>query len=159
MFENITKFVSDLGEITIEGEFIELRNWAANKFYPEDREEERLEIDCDALLLEYLLIKNKIVDEPQNWQHDFIYNSIKIDAKRVNSKYFNMSKYKANSFNKSNKDNELDYFCFFRELIQYDRPLQMGDKQKLEIIKFVPVREVLKQISRSNFNDRFYYIL
>lgn len=158
MFNDIIKYISSLN-IQITQDFIDYRNEYLSKLYPESREEIKFMMDGDALLLEYILLKSNLVEKPSSWRYDFSIDGIKIDAKRIKSSYFNIqSSLEYSRYIESYNKKYLDYFCFFKESIEYDRPLKVGDNQKLEIISFKTVKEVIKNSRKSNY-EGYYYIV
>lgn len=63
-------------KIRITDKFVKYANKAS-------REMRMVRSNTDALLYEWLLINSHIVERPENWRHDFIYEGMKIDVKEL----------------------------------------------------------------------------
>ena len=98
----------------------------------------------DALLLEATLIREKQVQKPLNWRHDFIYHGMKIDAKEVNSNWFNIQRGKTKQYIESITTGNLTHFLFYTSDRDRDRLLVPGDVVTLEPIALCNAKKIIK---------------
>ena len=121
---------------------------------------------ADSTLFEEYLIRLRMVDEPLNLRHDFIYNDCKIDVKLID-KNFNMTKYyddiqqktvcKKDKYIKYIEENDLTHFVFIRYKNKPSRPLIIGDIVNYEILNVYEARDVLRQTLPSQYEGEGHY--
>jgi len=114
----------------------------------------------DALLLEYYLLENNLVDKPTCWRHDFIWNGRKIDAKEINSEYFNIHRKndKVNQYREFIVMKELSHFLFYRTNRPKEEKLMIGDVVEIEILGLCDARKIMKNIIPSHHDDTTHFV-
>lgn len=114
--------------------------------------------NADALLYEWLLITSRIVERPENWRHDFIYEGMKIDVKELYGKYFNIQTGKYDQYKKSIVAGELTHLLFYTTTRPRDRLLKEGDLVDIIPLGLCSARDLMRSIVSSKFEDTDYYI-
>lgn len=158
IFDYLKLCVDKLGTITITQAFIDYRDQMKWKFRTNGRTETEKLMNCDALILEYALVQGALAGAAECREHDFVLKSFnaKIDAKKI-EKWFNISDDKIAWYNRNYKLGEVTHFCFFK-FPNRSRPLQVGDTVKIDLLDVVPVEEVLRNVSPSNFQGYYYKV-
>ena len=111
MFTKISKLITH--NIKVTQEFIDFRDGEIAKGTYNSNNDYK---NCDYLLLEWWLKKNKLVNENSHeWRHDFIIKGLgKIDVKWIKTTWFNIKENKTRlQLKDSIKMKELDYFLFY----------------------------------------------
>lgn len=114
--------------------------------------------NADALLYEWLLITSRIVERPENWRHDFIYDGMKIDVKELSGKYFNIQTEKYDQYKESIVTGELTHLLFYTTTRPRDRLLKEGDVVDIIPLALCPARDLMRSIVPSQFEDTEGYI-
>jgi len=158
LYDYLKETINNLGPITIDEGFIEHRENMKWKFQDYGRTIEEKTINCDALILEYTLIKTGLASKPESQEHDFIIKEFdaKIDAKKIES-WFNINNRQIVMFNKNYRIKELTHFCFFK-FANKMRPLVIGDTVKLNFLDVVKAEDVLKNVVPSNYQGYYYKV-
>jgi hypothetical protein len=115
--------------------------------------------NCDYLLLEHHLLKNRLVNKPKSWRHDFIIGDNYIDVKWIKSRFLNTNQKKVDQFKDSVMMGELTHFLFYAlpEDYGYDSEIyKPGQIVQHTFLDFVNARTVLSNLNESNTSG-FYY--
>ena len=142
---------------TITEDFIQHRNEMKDKFGDWDGERTPIKklMDSDCLIIEYMLLKDGVVDKPENIQHDFILKNFKVDIKVI-QKWFNISSRNFNRFYTNTINGDLTHFAIYRFVTKHDKPFEVGDVCEVELIEVNDSRSVLKAASPSTFEGYYY---
>ena len=149
IFDYLDHTQRTIGKITVPDWWPEFRDAEANKYNGGNRTWEQRQVDADCLLPEILLQRGGYVDLPISKKHDIIYKGAKIDFKLIRD-WFNVSTQKKKSWYVNNiQDSELDFFAFYKYVVNYWEPLVPGDIVQYELWDVVPAREVVKNLLTS----------
>ena len=105
--------------------------------------------NCDALLFEWWLIKNRHVNPPQNLHHDFIWSGMKIDCKEVNGGNFNIQPNKTQFYIDGVNKGDLTHFLFYESSRIRDILHFAGEVVEITPLYVLPAKTVLKSINKS----------
>jgi len=158
LFEYLDDCQRDIGIITIDDDFIEYRNAHKEKFNANGRNTNERLMHADCLIVEYTLIKNRLVEPPKNIAYDFSIGDNKIDAKIITSKYFNISNESLIWYRQNILSGDVTHFAFYKYQTNPLSPLKAGDEIKLQFIDIENARTVIKNTKPSNYKG-YYYIL
>jgi hypothetical protein len=146
-----------LGRVRVGNDFIKYRDRMKDNFesYEAYRTNYMKNLAADALLFEYLLLKNKVVDKPKSLAHDFILYDKKIDVKVV-TKWLNISESKKDWLTLNVNNKLLDYCALIKVLGKPDRPFEEGDIVQFEVSELTPAKEIIDNLKKSNYNGYYY---
>jgi hypothetical protein len=147
-----------IGEITIDQDFIDFRNEHKEKFRAAGREDWQRLMHADCLITEYMLIKNNMVNKPENIRHDFIKDEFKVDAKIISSLYFNVPNDKTTWYMENIRSGELTHFAFYKFIVKPGAPLKVGDKISVRLDEVRDAEFVMNNLRRSQ-GDGYYYVV
>jgi len=133
------------------------RNKLVDKYRKITRSDDQLKMDADCVLLEYHLITNQIVKPTSTWRNDFELFNMNIDAKRISSKWFNVSDMKLPQYLESMNSNHLTHFMFWKYNRKIDRPFAEGDTVSFTILDIVNAHTVIDSLKSSNRYGGYYY--
>jgi len=119
--------------------------------------------NADALLFEWELERNKIVQRPLNWRHDFIYNGMKVDAKEVNGKWFNIHPLKYNQtkleqYKESINIGDLTHFLFYFSDRDDTVVLKAGDIVTITPYSLCDAKKIWKSAKPSYYENCEAYV-
>lgn len=152
----LAETVSSLGEVQVDEDFIDFRNKSKDKFKANRRDEETRLKNADCLLLEYTLIKNKLVEASIDKVHDICVQDLKIDLKCIESSWYSPKTDNIPWMLEGIKNGLLTHFAFYH-MTRPPRPLKAGDKINFEYIKAEDAMTVFNNLKLSKFNDGYYF--
>ena len=144
---------------TITEDFIQHRNDMSQIFRDwddEERNETQKLMDADCLIVEYMLLRDGVVDKPENIQQDFIYKKDKVDIKLI-KKWFNISTRNFNRFYRNIINGDLTHFALYRFVNEPTKPFKVGDTCEVELVEVTDARSLIKAVRPSQFKG-YYYI-
>lgn len=124
--------------------------------------------NMNALVFEYYLIKNGLIEESSNWRNDGIYKDHKIDFKRISSGgYWNiMDSKKVQQILESEQRNQVDILLFYKQYVtrngrkvndNFDVLIE-GDKIKFEFVATGSPSKILRYVKPSFKQKNGYYV-
>jgi len=150
-------------KVTITQDFIDHRNaeYAKGTY-------STFEPNLNALALEYYLLKENKVDAPTHrWANDFVYESKKIDVKKITTQFFNLkSMKKIHQLIECEDNKDLDLLVFYNQLTTRNGAvinastelLEVGDKLEFTFITMQTPKHVVKHAKPSMFNPREFFV-
>ena len=147
-----------MGEITIDQAFIDYRNQMMWKFRSNGRDENQRLMDADCLIVEYSMVQSAFAEESYCKEFDYEVRTFnaKVDVKIYN-KWFNIPSDKVEWYVGNVNKGLLTHFAFHRWVNKPLKPLVVGDKVKTDFINVVLAKEVMSNLSASQY-DGYYYI-
>jgi hypothetical protein len=158
VLEYLAEVHPQIQTITIDQDFIDHRNEMKEKFRANGREDWRRLMHADCLIAEYALLKNNLVEPPQNIFHDFIHGDAKVDCKIITSRYFNIPDEKTVYYMENIRRGDLTHFAFYKFVENPTAALQVGDVVKLRLCEVQTASKVMSQVRVSN-TDGYYYLI
>jgi hypothetical protein len=144
-----------IGKFTVTEEFIQYRETERKKQNPGDRTLIEHQIDCDCLIMEYLLLKNKLAESPDNMHHDIKWKEYKPDLKYIRGQWLNISSKKYEWFLKGIKLKEVTHIPMYRGNLP-DRPLVVGDVVETRLVDLKEIKWLMTHKNKSG-GDGWYY--
>ena len=153
MFTKISKLITH--NIKVTQEFIDFRDGEIAKGTYNSNNDYK---NCDYLLLEWWLKKNKLVNENSHeWRHDFIIKGLgKIDVKWIKTTWFNIKENKTRlQLKDSIKMKELDYFLFYTHP-EISRKYVVGDILPHKFINILAANKVITSLAESTTKGWYF---
>ena len=155
--------INKIGPITIDHDFIQYREEYKNKFRSNGRTEIQRTIDADCLLFEYILIRSGYCQKTDDKkEYDFSVPNVPenfCDAKKIQSKYFNVPTGKVSWYEKNISSKLLTHFVFFKFKKNNIKPFVLGDVITIDnnSIKVFDAISVIKNLIESIKTVGYYY--
>ena len=136
---------------TVGQDFIDYRTDKAQLYKRRGRTETQFLMDLDCELHEYIMIREGVWDESDDWRVDAI-TPYRVDVKFI-QKYYNISPIKM--CNILAQRGVLDGYLFMEWIERPNRPLEAGDEVVFRQITYMDYEELLDEIKPSRFNGHY----
>lgn len=155
----LLSFIPVVERIIVTPEFIDYRDEMKTILEEDgsDRSEKTRLMAADCLLLEYELIKQKLVSPPKTKGQDFIIDEYYVDNKTITSIWFPIYKQQTLDNHQYNIDNGLlTHYSFHKYKLAPTEPFKAGDVTGFDFIRAEESQYVLNRLVKSNFKGWRY---